>query len=330
MITILCSGSRGDFQPYIALAQQLKKMGHSVRITAGRSFEGYIRSYGIDVYPISADFQTLTIDPKLLDAAASSDNPIKMLMAFNRMTQYGANLTSQFYSACEGSELIMYPPGCTIGYFAAEEFGIPAVLASPFPINRTSEFLSVVLYGRVPANAVTKPISYALIQGMLWMVSGNSVKAFWKERFGRLPAHFGRPYERHTDERHPAIISCSNHVFKRPVDWNRNIHQLGYWFVEEADEYAPDPRLAEFLAKGEEPVYVGFGSMRGLPDDIARVTIEAIRAQGSRVLVGHGWAGLTQYWSVKDGALVYAWRAAGEQGKCGVSEYGRVGYFERD
>ena len=25
MITILCAGSRGDFQPYIALAQQLKK-----------------------------------------------------------------------------------------------------------------------------------------------------------------------------------------------------------------------------------------------------------------------------------------------------------------
>jgi len=27
MITILCSGSRGDFQPYIALAMELKKLG---------------------------------------------------------------------------------------------------------------------------------------------------------------------------------------------------------------------------------------------------------------------------------------------------------------
>jgi vancomycin aglycone glucosyltransferase len=38
-------------------------------------------------------------------------------------------------------------------------------------------------------------------------------------------------------------------------------------------------------------VYVGFGSMRA-PEDIARVAIEAIRAQGRRVLVGRGWADL--------------------------------------
>jgi vancomycin aglycone glucosyltransferase len=39
-------------------------------------------------------------------------------------------------------------------------------------------------------------------------------------------------------------------------------------------------------------VYVGFGSMRRVPDDIAQVAIEAIRAQGHRALVGRGWADL--------------------------------------
>jgi vancomycin aglycone glucosyltransferase len=37
---------------------------------------------------------------------------------------------------------------------------------------------------------------------------------------------------------------------------------------------------------------VGFGSMRA-PQDIARVAIEAVRAQGRRALVACGWAGLT-------------------------------------
>ncbi|MHB1455201.1 MAG: glycosyltransferase [Saccharofermentanales bacterium] len=39
MITILCSGSRGDFQPYIALAQELQKLGKSVQIVGGKSFK---------------------------------------------------------------------------------------------------------------------------------------------------------------------------------------------------------------------------------------------------------------------------------------------------
>jgi vancomycin aglycone glucosyltransferase len=36
---------------------------------------------------------------------------------------------------------------------------------------------------------------------------------------------------------------------------------------------------------------VGFGSMRA-PEGVARVAIEAIRAQGRRAVVGRGWAGL--------------------------------------
>jgi vancomycin aglycone glucosyltransferase len=42
---------------------------------------------------------------------------------------------------------------------------------------------------------------------------------------------------------------------------------------------------------GTPPVYVGFGSMRA-PKDIARVAIEAIRAQGRRALLSCGWADL--------------------------------------
>jgi UDP:flavonoid glycosyltransferase YjiC (YdhE family) len=49
--------------------------------------------------------------------------------------------------------------------------------------------------------------------------------------------------------------------------------------------------LAAFLDAGTPPVYVGFGSMRA-PKNFARVTIEAIRAQGRRALLSRGWAGL--------------------------------------
>jgi UDP:flavonoid glycosyltransferase YjiC (YdhE family) len=38
-------------------------------------------------------------------------------------------------------------------------------------------------------------------------------------------------------------------------------------------------------------VYVGFGSLRA-PVDVARVAVEAIRAQGRRVILSRGWADL--------------------------------------
>ncbi|HET8681369.1 MAG TPA: glycosyltransferase [Micromonosporaceae bacterium] len=65
--------------------------------------------------------------------------------------------------------------------------------------------------------------------------------------------------------------------------------QTGAWVL-------PDGRplpagLEAFLDAGTPPVYVGFGSMRA-PKDVARVAIDAIRAQGCRALVSRGWAGL--------------------------------------
>lgn len=287
MITILCAGSRGDFQPYIALAQQLQKFGKDVRITGSKSFESFIRSYGIDFYPVDADIETLNVDPKLLKAAGSADNPLKMLLAFNKMKEFGIYMVNDFYAACEGSELIIYHPGCTIGYFAAQKFGIPSVLASPFPMHKTKEYLSVVLYGKARSNRLTKKFSYEMIQGMLWMASKSSVKGFWKKQFGTVPDHFGCPFERHTDQRHPAMVSCSNFVFKRPTDWNKHIHQYGYWFVEESKEYTPSEEVAAFLNSGEKPVYIGFGSMTSLEkhENLAELAAEAITKSGKRGII---------------------------------------------
>jgi vancomycin aglycone glucosyltransferase len=70
-----------------------------------------------------------------------------------------------------------------------------------------------------------------------------------------------------------------------------DVVQTGAWIL--PDERPLPDGLEAFLAAGAPPVYVGFGSMAAhAPADIARVATEAIRAQGHRVLLARGWAGL--------------------------------------
>ena len=78
MITILCSGSRGDIQPYVALAVAIQKQGHAVRVAAGVSFADFITSYGVEHYSLATDYKSTDVDPKLLEAAANSTNPLKL------------------------------------------------------------------------------------------------------------------------------------------------------------------------------------------------------------------------------------------------------------
>jgi sterol 3beta-glucosyltransferase len=226
MITILCAGSRGDVQPYLALAIEIKKLQKDVRVAAPTMFEELFRSYGIDFYPVGGDYESLNVDPEMIREAQKADNPIKMFFSFQKMKKYGIHMVDHYYSACQGSDLIVYHPGVTIGYFLAEKLGIPSILASPFPINRTKVRLSVILYGKVKSSPLINTISYSLLQKMLWMASESSLKPFWKEKFGRLPERFGAPFDRHADPSHPAVVSCSNSVFPRPQDWNQHIHQI--------------------------------------------------------------------------------------------------------
>lgn len=283
MITILCAGSRGDFQPYIALAQELKKLGKDVRIAGGKSFESFIKSYGIDFYSLSIDYKTADIDPKMLQAAQSSDNPLKMLLTFNKMKNYVLELTEEMYYACEGSELIVYHPGATIGYFAGNMLGIPSVLAAPFPMHKTKEVASVIAYGK---NRMPIKLSYTLLQSMLWMAGKAGVAAFLKKKNDKLPKDFVCPFEK-VDNKHPAIVSCSNYVFPKPSDWNENIHQLGYWFVEESSDYTPPIELSDFLTKGEKPVYLGFGSVfnEKQKDEIVKLIIDGLNKCGKRGII---------------------------------------------
>lgn len=286
MITIICAGSRGDFQPYIALAQQLKKLGKEVRISGTSEVESIVRSYGIDFFSVEVDYEKLGVDPKMLKEAQSADNPLKMLLIFNKMKKYGIKIAEETYASLEGSDLIVYHPGCTIGYFAAQEMGIPAVLASPFPMNKTDEYLSVVSYGKAKPTKLNKKISYKMIQGMLWLASSNTVKAHWKNHFGRIPKDFGKPYEK-ISSKHPVVVSCSNFVFQRPKDWNENIHQSGYWFAEENTEYTPSKELSDFISEGEKPIYIGFGSVfnNDEKEELVKLIIDAMKKCKKRGII---------------------------------------------
>jgi sterol 3beta-glucosyltransferase len=293
MVTILCSGSRGDVQPYIALAQALGKLGIAARIAVNKDFEGFVRAYGVDVFPIDIDFESIKVDPAMIKEAQKADNPLKMLFSFRKMREYGVHMVDKYHAACESSDAIVYHPGLSIGFFMAEKLGIPSVLASPFPLHRTALRPSVLIYGKAASNPLLNRVSYDMLQGMLWMASESALRPFWKKTYGKLPARFGKPFERHADARHPVIVSCSDYVFSRPEDWSDHIHQAGYWFVEEPTEYIPPPELAAFISNGEKPVYVGFGSMfdRDDAEKIAKEVIEGLALAGKRGVI-NGMGGL--------------------------------------
>src|SRR4051812_47247901 len=89
------------------------------------------------------------------------------------------------------------------------------------------------------------------------------------------------------------IRSCSRSHRRwfraRPIGPKR-ISITGYWWPRPEPEYVPDPDLAAFLAAGEAPIYVGFGSMLGFDvDRMLAIVLDAL--DGRRALLHAGWSG---------------------------------------
>jgi UDP:flavonoid glycosyltransferase YjiC (YdhE family) len=86
--------------------------------------------------------------------------------------------------------------------------------------------------------------------------------------------------------RSPALIP-------KPNDWGRHIDVAGFYFLNLASNYTPDPELAAFLEAGPPPVYIGFGSIVvDDPNQLTRTIFDAVAETGVRALVSKGWGGL--------------------------------------
>ena len=142
----------------------------------------------------------------MIRQAQQADNPLKMLITFRKMKEYGAHMLEDFFSACEGSQVIVYHPGIAIGYFAAgtTRHSGSAGLSFPLALHPPANLGHPLWQSESqPDRQPLKP--QELLQSTSRMTSKSTIQSFWRKKFGQLPAHFGSPDERHTDARHPAV-----------------------------------------------------------------------------------------------------------------------------
>jgi sterol 3beta-glucosyltransferase len=91
--------------------------------------------------------------------------------------------------------------------------------------------------------------------------------------------------------RTPLVFAFSPSALPPAPEWQgqSHIHVPGYFYLEE-DNYAPPKRLVDFLAAGEAPVCITFGSMVNRNMESIRFTcLEALRRTHKRAIILTGW-----------------------------------------
>ncbi|EDX82915.1 Glycosyltransferase family 28 N-terminal domain [Synechococcus sp. PCC 7335] len=286
-ITILTIGSRGDIQPYCAIALGLMRKGHNVTLAGSSNFASFAACFNIPFLSVSGNFKTLLSSPIGLDLLeGDSVRLIDDELLWQQM--------SDAWNACKDSELIVFSPITLWGYHIAEALGVPGILATLLPTAQTRAFPFLKFSQRTDGliRGLGNLLSYRLVKLLLWRRYAEIINRFRKEvlNLPQISSPFGPSYRYSSGLRMPVVNCYSPAVIPPPPDWGNFVHQAGYCFLDTADSFNPPLALQTFLDKGPKPFYVGFGSMIPRhPQRLAQTIISALAVTGQRAILCSGW-----------------------------------------
>ncbi|KAI5865792.1 glycosyltransferase family 1 protein [Durotheca rogersii] len=331
-VVIQIVGSRGDVQPFVALGQVLKNTyGHRVRVATHTTFQKFVEENGLEFFNIGGDPAELMAfmvkNPGLMpgiDALKSGEITKRrkgieeiVLGCWRSCIETGDGLgpAPRFdrrrgddadeepptppeelggHRAFVADAIIANPPSFA-HIHVAEKLGVPLHLMFTMPWSPTRAFPQPLanIQSSNTDPVTTNYVSYALVEMMTWQGLGDVINRFRTKVLDLEPLSLMWAPAVLTRLRIPYTYCWSPALIPKPNDWGQHIDIAGFYFLNLASSYTPEPELAAFLAAGPPPVYIGFGSIVvDDPNELTRTIFDAVAETGVRALVSKGWGGL--------------------------------------
>ena len=277
-VLLLTAGSRGDVQPFVALARRAQREGHEVRLGVTREFAPGVRAAGLDAAELDGDFEALV--------AAQGVSPVAAMRAYRSTVapMMAAILRSAARAALDHRpDVVVHHPKVLSAPLAAARLDVPHVLCEIVPtLTPTGEF---------PAAGVTA-VDLGRFNRLTYRVTAAAGAAF-AGPMREIRSELGLPRRGVLPGPARTVVPVSPALLPRPADWPDTTRLTGAWADDpSATQLFDDAELDAFLDAG--PVlYTGFGSMAS-GDAVARgrALVAAARAAGLRTLVATGWGGI--------------------------------------
>lgn len=288
-IGIFTYGTRGDVQPYIALALGLMEKGHNVIIAAPENFNDLVESFGVTFHPLygnAEDAMNKAEGQGLLKAA----NTIKLIKYFfGILNDIKVPLRKSYIEGVDKIDFIIANAATLPIVSAIAEkqnkkmaltyFMPPVIPTTEFPLG-DFDFLNFPWYNKM---------TYKLVHFFFWKFLKNETNEFRRE--------LGLPVLKenllfYVGKQKPLDLYClSSSLIPQPKDWDDNHKITGFLTVPETGGKENPPGLGDWLQKGCKPIYIGFGS-NGVGDTLKITAIlnSILDKTNERILFCTGWS----------------------------------------
>ncbi|MBW4611875.1 MAG: glycosyltransferase [Desmonostoc vinosum HA7617-LM4] len=287
-ITILTWGSTGDVQPYIALGLGLQKAGHLVRLATRPDYRELVGKWGLEF--ISIDCKAWYRDY----ADGFGQNPFVIANFYKQSLQpIQDSVLPLLYDVCHDADAIIFSPPAFPAFELVEKLGIPGYAACVSPLHQTYMFPNHFTRSNqswAGVYGIYNWLTYPFFNQLFWQHIRQPINQ-WREQILGLPPvplllDF---FSRMNRQQLPFLYGYSPAFLPKPADWPDWVDVTGYWFLDSPQSWQPPTELAEFLAAGSPPVYIGFGNKGGWKSaNLTKLVLEALSISQQRgiLLIG--------------------------------------------
>lgn len=303
-IVILALGSRGDVQPFVALALGLQAVGHRVTIAAAVDYTELVTAYGVGFVGVAGyvrELMDFALVNELLDGAG---NPLHFARKFlGELTPLLAQIVADCWQIAQQADLLIVSTlGLFVGLHLVEKRQIdrrPCVLVAvhfhplfPTPTAAHVNFPTAPtwLLGRGTYHRLTHHLGW---HGM-WQLLRRPLNRVRRTVLDLPPLAAHQLYRR-AGQPVPTLFAYSAAVAPLlGAELPRLSRVTSYWFLPPAAAWQPPAELCDFLAAGAAPVLISFGSILGGrdPNRMTTLLVEALQKSGQRGLIYRGWGDL--------------------------------------
>jgi len=345
-----CGGTRGDQQPVVMVAAQLKKMGYKIVLAVGPEGKQWTATHGFD-YIEFVSFEKVVRETESLLHAAENNDFATFVKALAETTAENMEvdlrvLWSRMKVDKECVGLLVTSTHATLAELLGRLLGITAAGLWLSPVCPTKDFPPYIInlqdpktwqafpgmedVKEYPGEAVNRDVWVAMLKGAstsfdaatcvaMSVTGGEAVMPPTEE--GRAQLMFdqstsGPPNPQDVCARTSTTLYAYSDVIVNggPSDYtpSQKENQIGYIFdtanTDDEESLSKfDDNLEAFLANGDKPVYIGWGSMaRKNNAELLRAAISGCRKAEKRGVILYGWAHLEMSMldSVNDAELI--------------------------
>lgn len=295
-ITILALGSRGDVQPFVALALALRQRGYLVRIAALSDYAELVTAYGFEFQPLVGSAASLMDREQIMRFLDGANNPL--LAAYRFWKQIAPLMNQLLHDAWLASRDADALICSTLGHFVAAVLRdlrpLPLIVSHFHP--HTSSYFWPNMFAppwpkEWPAQALYNKISYPIADLAFWQLFAfalNSARRTVLKQPTVSPLAVAAWAARNRPDM--TLYPYSSLIAPPFPDWPPQAI-TGYWRLPMRANWQPPAELSVFLEAGPAPVYVGFGSMLlgRDPNGLTRTIVQALERAGQRGILYRGW-----------------------------------------